>query len=476
MIEAPPSEGSGSTLVQPDQAPIRFRLSRVLFERMLLDLARPHPIAAERVGFLTVAMGRGLDSETLVLASDYQPVRDEHYLEGKGVGARINGSAIREAMQSILDKRQGLFHVHLHEHDGIPDFSPTDRREQPRLIPGFRAVDRSRAHGMLLLSRDAANAWIWLPGESQPAIPEVISIVGYPTKLIFLHDDLVDASKTFTETVSSTSDSSNRYDRQSFLGQGSQNLIERARIAIVGLGGGGSHVVQQLAHLGFRKFRLFDGDTVAETNLNRLVGAVSADVAAATRKTVVAERIIRGLSSDAHPIGHFGRWQDKPEFLRSADFVMSCVDTFAGRQELEVTCRRYLIPLIDIGMDVNQVDGEPPRMAGQAFLSSPGRACFWCIGFLTGERLGVEAAKYGNAGNRPQVVWPNGVLASTAVGILVDLVTGWTRRQNRDVYLSYDGNVGTVTPHVRLRYLDTHSCPHFPVADVGDPVLRPVLM
>jgi hypothetical protein len=43
-------------------------------------------------------------------------------------------------------------------------------------------------------------------------------------------------------------------------------------------------------------------------------------------------------------------------------------------------------------------------------------------------KLAAEAARHGDAGGRPQVVWPNGALASTAVGLAVDLVTGWTRK------------------------------------------------
>ena len=98
------------------------------------------------------------------------------------------------------------------------------------------------------------------------------------------------------------------------------------------------------------------------------------------------------------------------------DLVFGSVDTFAGRHELEVACRRYGIPYIDIGMDVYEVPGEPPRMAGQIILSMPGCACMWCLQFLDEEKLAREAQQYGDAGGRPQVVWPNGVLASTAVG------------------------------------------------------------
>jgi hypothetical protein len=93
------------------------------------------------------------------------------------------------------------------------------------------------------------------------------------------------------------------------------------------------------------------------------------------------------------------------------------------------------------------------------------------MGFLTDEKLAQEAARYGDAGARPQVVWPNGLLASTAVGLAVDLVTNWTRRERAYEYLVYDGNEGTLKQSLTLRNFDFTGCPHFPTSDVGDPVL-----
>ena len=49
-----------------------------------------------------------------------------------------------------------------------------------------------------------------------------------------------------------------KFDRQSFLGVNSQSIIQSTKVGIVGLGGGGSHVVQQLAHIGFLNFVIFD--------------------------------------------------------------------------------------------------------------------------------------------------------------------------------------------------------------------------
>jgi hypothetical protein len=159
-------------------------------------------------------------------------------------------------------------------------------------------------------------------------------------------------------------------------------------------------------------------------------------------------------------------------FFSGCDIVFGCVDGFAERRELEICCRRYMIPLVDVGMDVHMADDEATRMGGQVILSMPGSPCMTCLGFLNEANLAHEAQRYGDAGARPQVVWPNGVLASTAVGIAVDLLTDWTLKLRGPVYLSYNGNDGTVTCHPRLTYFQGGDCPHFPQDQVGDPLFK----
>lgn len=264
-----------------------------------------------------------------------------------------------------------------------------------------------------------------------------------------------------------------RFSRQSFLGPDSQTVIESAVIGIVGLGGGGSHIVQQLAHLGFRKFVLYDGDLVEESNLNRLVSATYADAAAGTPKLAVALRMIRGLAPGAEVDGHSKRWQDEPDPLRRCDLVFGCVDSFSEREQLEATCRRHMIPLIDIGLDITIVGNDPPLMGGQVILSMPGEPCMRCLGFLTEDLLAREASNYGGAGPRPQVVFGNGVLASTAVAIAVDLLTDWTQQLRRVVYLEYRGNEQILRPHPRAKDKGiAPACPHYPLTNVGAPVFH----
>src|SRR2546423_9747119 len=91
-----------------------------------------------------------------------------------------------------------------------------------------------------------------------------------------------------------------RYSRNEVLfGPEGQQRIAATSVTIVGLGGLGSHVAQQLAYVGVADYGLVDFDVVTDSSLNRLVGAQDADVAAATKKVAVAKRTIIGINPDA---------------------------------------------------------------------------------------------------------------------------------------------------------------------------------
>jgi hypothetical protein len=156
--------------------PIIIQLPRVLYQGVLADLRRPHAHAAERIGFLFGRLTSG--DQQLIVMRRYVPVQDEHYVVDDSVGARINGDAIRAAMQGVLDMGDGVFHTHIHEWPGQPEFSLTDEDELPNLIPAFRAVEPTQATGLFLLSPDSAIADVWLPGAWGPEPATRISIVG----------------------------------------------------------------------------------------------------------------------------------------------------------------------------------------------------------------------------------------------------------------------------------------------------------
>ncbi len=436
---------------------INIRIPKEIHLKMLEDLKREHDFAHERVGFLFTTTKQISEKEVIVLAKEYISVDDEDYIEDYSVGAKINSTAIRKAMQRVLENSEGCFHVHLHNHSGKPYPSHTDNKGIPPVISSFSNVSNRSAHGFLILSRDTFYASVKYNSETNLITPELISVVGYPFNFSF-----TDSKKVLPDDI---------FNRQNFLGNRSKEIFKKIKVGIIGYGGGGSHIGQQLAHLGVENIFVFDNDKIETTNLNRLIGAWFTDVKNKMLKTAIAKRTISKILPTSKVICINTRWQENANILQSCDIVFGCVDSYAERQQLEAECRRYLIPLIDIGMDVHKTGNDNYSMSGQIILSMPGSSCMSCFGFLTESKLALEAAKYGNVGGRPQVVWPNGVLASTAIGVFVDLVTGWTNTSDRKLYLAYDGNSGRIEDHVRVKFAD-ETCKHYPFLNIGSPFFK----
>jgi hypothetical protein len=436
---------------------IILRIPDPIHARMSQDLRRPHPHAWERVGFL-FTRSKWIDRQTLlIIAISYEPVADDHYLVDNSVGAKIGAAAMRRAMENMYEWQAGCFHIHLHNHRGTPSPSPTDEKGLPGVVESLSHIAGNQATGLIILSDDGFFTRVHIPGRKKLVAATQVTVVGFPLRLHM--------EKKTNPLLN------HAFDRQSFLGPDAQHLLENVRIGVIGYGGGGSHIGQQLAHIGVQHPVIFDDDHMEETNLNRLVGARFSDVTRQLRKTAIAKRLIRSVLPGAKIEVVNNRWQDNPERLQQCDLVVGCVDSYTERQQLEAECRRYLVPLIDIGMDVHQPEGTEPVMSGQVMLSMPGMPCLWCYGFLTEEKLGREAARYGKVGGRPQVVWPNGVLASTAVGIVLELITGWTGRRNEKVYLEYDGNTGVLKEHIRKRFAP-ETCSHFHLHEAGPALFR----
>jgi molybdopterin-synthase adenylyltransferase len=260
------------------------------------------------------------------------------------------------------------------------------------------------------------------------------------------------------------------FSRQSFLGPDSERIFAEARVAIVGLGGGGSHIAQQLAHLGVGHFRLIDPQEIEDSNLNRLVGGTAKDVEQKMPKVQIAERLIRSIRPSADVRAAQGEWQTSDNLLKDAHVIFGCVDGYRQRMYLEQAARRFCIPYIDIGMDITKLAERQYAVAGQMIVTVPDGPCLSCLGFLTQERLNKEEDDYGDAGIHPQVVWTNGTLASLAVGAFVRMLTPWYDDAGRDFeWLELDGDNQLVSRSRQPEYTLRRPCTHFSPHDRGDP-------
>jgi len=165
---------------------VTIRITRALYASIIGDLVRPHPFAAERVGFTFGRMGSISSGGRLILLNRYHSIPDDQYVDDPTVGARIGSKALTSAMQAVYHgrpSREGIFHIHLHGHKGRTGMSGVDSREIPALMPGFRSVGPQAAHGIIILSLDHGSGWIWLPGEAERILAGTIAVIGAPLEV-----------------------------------------------------------------------------------------------------------------------------------------------------------------------------------------------------------------------------------------------------------------------------------------------------
>jgi proteasome lid subunit RPN8/RPN11 len=157
-----------------------FRISRALFGQILSDLARPHPVADERVGFVFCRFGMAIAARTLILAHEYMAVLDDEYIDSRAFGALIRGSAFRRALEFTLTEPFGIFHIHLHPHYGPPKPSRIDLNESRKFVPDFFHVQSQLPHGALITSLDSIAGRAWLTPTSRPMTFDKTTVVGSP--------------------------------------------------------------------------------------------------------------------------------------------------------------------------------------------------------------------------------------------------------------------------------------------------------
>ena len=162
---------------------IDIKLTGRLYNKIVRDLARPHPFAAERVGFVFGRVGLLADEGALILLTRYQAIPDDQYVDDPSVGARIGSEALTWAMQSLYfgrATREGIFHIHMHQHKGETRMSRIDSRDIPKFMPGFQSVSSEAAHGIIILSLNHGSGWVWLPSRKEPIPTDTMSVIGAP--------------------------------------------------------------------------------------------------------------------------------------------------------------------------------------------------------------------------------------------------------------------------------------------------------
>lgn len=131
------------------------------------------------------------------------------------------------------------------------------------------------------------------------------------------------------------------------LGDEAMTRLQRARVAVFGVGGVGGYVCEALVRSGVGMLDVFDRDDVSISNLNRQIIALHSTVGQ-DKVSVIAARL-HDINPDcavhAHKLFYLPENADEID-LTAFDFVVDAVDTVAAKVELAVRCEKLGVPLI----------------------------------------------------------------------------------------------------------------------------------
>lgn len=437
------------------------RLTLVLTDDIAEEIARMSIESLETAGTLLVKL---VDSEgqRRLLARRFVPVPADQY-ELRAVDELVVRSK-GYVPALALAEQNGEVAIWFHTHPGVgsaPMPSAYDRQVDRDLAETFRIRTGQEYYGALIASPDDRGGFRFTGHLAGPDGVRPIDrawVVGDRFTLIPAHD---------SPRVAPPS----QYDRHvRAFGTDIQTALGDLRVGVVGCGGTGSAVVEQLARLGVRDFVLIDPKALTDSNVTRVYGSAASQIG--TEKVLLAEANVLRIAPDARCQSIQGdlTMRDVTLEVVGCDVVFGCTDDDAGRLVLSRLSTYLLCPVIDCGVLISSgTDGVIEGIDGRVTVLAPGNACLLCRNrvdtaraatqFLpTSERRVREAEGYAPAlgGIEPAVVSFTTAVAAAAVNELLERMIGFgpSPRPSEVLLRFHDREISTN----RVMPRDRHYC------------------
>ena len=149
----------------------------------------------------------------------------------------------------------------------------------------------------------------------------------------------------------------NQFSRTELLiGKEGVEKLQNSKVAVFGLGGVGSYVVEGLVRAGIENFVLIDDDKICLTNLNRQIIATRKTIGK-TKVEVAKERILEINPNAKVEIYQQFFMPDSEEILDdTVDYIVDAVDTVTAKIELFVRANKLNLPIISSMGTGNKLD------------------------------------------------------------------------------------------------------------------------
>jgi len=143
------------------------------------------------------------------------------------------------------------------------------------------------------------------------------------------------------------------------LGEDAVIRLQKARVAVFGIGGVGGYTVEALARSGIGQLDLIDSDTVSLSNINRQILATHSTVG--SPKVEAAKARILDINPDCvvrpHQVFYTPETADHFDF-RDYDYIVDAIDTVTGKLALVQQANAVGTPIICCMGTGNKLDAS----------------------------------------------------------------------------------------------------------------------
>ncbi len=397
----------------------------VLPEEISAELTQAANAHVESAGVLLARYMETPNGDVRLLARGMHWVPDDSYLVRNATALSIASHGYVPALAAA--EADNSVPIWLHTHPGAgssPRPSEYDRIVDEDLADLFRLRSGSPVYGSVIVSREGQSVCFTGHIESVSCRNDIDRLWVAGRRFAFAQNWSQDATPI-----------SEQFDRniRAFGGE-IQRVLSTLRIAVVGCGGTGSAVVEQLVRLGVRHIRLFDPDTLTASNVTRVYGSCPEDIG--KPKVDVSAAHVSRIAPDTEviPIQSTITLNSTAKLLLEADIVFGCTDDNAGRLVLSRIASYLLTPVIDCGVLLSsRCGGEIAGIYGRVTVLAPGAACLVCRNRIDlrqaavemlprdeHQRLAAEGYAPSLPGIEPAVVAFTTQVAATAVSELLE--------------------------------------------------------
>ena len=148
------------------------------------------------------------------------------------------------------------------------------------------------------------------------------------------------------------------------LGEAAVERLQKARVAVFGLGGVGGYTVEALARSGVGQLDLIDNDTVSVSNLNRQILATHSTVG--LPKVEAAKRRVLDINPECvvrtHSVFYTPETAGEFDFTQY-DYIVDAIDTVTGKLQLVQQAHAAGTPIISCMGTGNKLDASAFEVA-----------------------------------------------------------------------------------------------------------------